>query len=160
MCRRYLPQEVKGKIINISNSAIQDKRKLRGYGGKLRIVYPAAARESKGFFMLKEALDELWAEGVRDFELDVYSEPRNVSGYMKVMGAYSTGDLDIIYEHADLCALLTKYGHQSNFWQRLELEMSHKDLEIDHYLGMLKHCPFKSHMERSKRTGKLIRIYD
>ena len=52
--------------------------------------------------MLKEALDELWAEGVRDFELDVYSEPRNVSGYMKVMGAYSAGELDIIYEHADL----------------------------------------------------------
>ncbi|MBR2191340.1 MAG: glycosyltransferase, partial [Eubacterium sp.] len=100
--RRYLPPETKGKIINISNSEIQDKRKLRGYGGKLRIVYPAAARESKGFFMLKDALDELWAEGVRDFELDVYSEPRNVSGYMKVMGAYSAGDLDIIYEHADL----------------------------------------------------------
>ena len=67
---------------------------------------------------------------------------------------------EMVYEHASLNALLLKYGHQSNFWQRLELEMSHKDLEIDHYLVMLKRCPFKSHMERSKRTGKLIRVYD
>ena len=100
--RRYLPPETKGKVINISNSDIKDKRKIRGYGGKLRIAFPAAARDIKGYFMLKEALDELWAEGIRDFELDVYSEPRNVSGYMKVLGAYKPSQIDQVYENADL----------------------------------------------------------
>ena len=52
--------------------------------------------------MLKEALDELWAEGVRDFELHVHSNPRNVSGYMKVFGAYKPSEIDMIYENADL----------------------------------------------------------
>ncbi len=100
--KRYLPNDIKGKVINISNSEIKDKRKLRGYGGKLRIAYPAPARESKGFFMLKEALDELWAEGVRDFELDVYNETKNVSGYMKVLGKFSPNEIDQVYENADL----------------------------------------------------------
>ena len=100
--KRYLPNDIKGKVINISNSGIKDKRKLRGYGGILRIAYPAAARESKGFFMLKEALDELWAEGVRDFELDVYNETRNVSDYMRILGAYNPNHLDQVYEKTDL----------------------------------------------------------
>lgn len=100
--KRYMPNDIRGKVINISNSAIKDKRKLRGYGGKLRIAYPGPARESKGFFMLKDALDELWAEGVRDFELDVYNETRNVSGYMKVFGPYSQNEMDGVYENADL----------------------------------------------------------
>ncbi len=100
--KRYLPMEIKSKVINISNSGIEDKRKLRGYGGKLRIAYPSAARESKGFFMLKEVLDELWADGVRDFELQVYSKPRNVSGYMKVFGYFESSQIDQVYENADL----------------------------------------------------------
>ena len=100
--RRYLPQEVRGKVINISNSQIEDKRKLRKYGGKLSIAYLGAARESKGFFMLKEALDELWAEGVRNFELDIYGETRNVSGYMRVHKAFPDSAIDSVYESADL----------------------------------------------------------
>ena len=100
--KRYLPMETKGKVINISNSEISDKRKIRSYGPKLRIAYPSAARESKGFFMLKEALDELWADGIRNFELHIYSNPRNVSGYMKVFGHYAPGQLDQVYENADL----------------------------------------------------------
>ena len=100
--KRYLPTDIQGKVINISNSGITDKRKLRGYAGNLRIVYPSVPREIKGFFMLKEALDELWAEGVRDFELHVHSYPRNVSGYMKVYGSYKPSEIDQIYENADL----------------------------------------------------------
>ena len=100
--KRYLSTDIKSKVINISNSAIQDKRKLRGYAGKLKIAFPSAPREIKGFFMLKEALDELWAEGERDFELHVHSTPRNVSGYMKVYGPYNANELDLIYENADL----------------------------------------------------------
>ena len=100
--KRYLPADIKTRVINISNSGIQDKRKLRGYAGKLKIAFPSAPREIKGFFMLKEALDELWAEGERDFELHVHSTPRNVSGYMKVYGPYNANELDLIYENADL----------------------------------------------------------
>lgn len=102
--RKYLPPETKGKVINISNSQIEDKRKLRNYGGRIRIAYLGAARESKGFFMLKEALDELWAEGVRDFELDVYCETRNVSGYMNIRGPFPAKAIDQVYERADLLA--------------------------------------------------------
>ena len=53
--KKYLPMETKGKVINISNSEIEDKRKLRGFGPKIRIVYPAPAKDSKGFYMLKDA---------------------------------------------------------------------------------------------------------
>ncbi len=100
--KRYLPSDTKCRVINISNSGIIDKRKLRGYGGKLRIAYPSQPREIKGYFVLKEALDELWAEGIRYFELHVHSNPRNVSEYMKIYGAYKSNELDQIYENADL----------------------------------------------------------
>ena len=67
---------------------------------------------------------------------------------------------EMVYEGASLYSLLLKYGHQSNFWQRLDLEMCHKNLEIDHYLGILRHSVFKSHMERSEHTGKLFRVFE
>ncbi len=100
--KRYLPADTKSKVINISNSGITDKRKIRGFGPTLRIAYTSPAKESKGFFMLKEALDELWADGVRNFELHVHSDTRNVSGYMKVFGPYAPSDLSQIYENTDL----------------------------------------------------------
>ena len=145
--RRYLPPETKGKVINISNSQIEDKRKIRNYGGRLKITYLAAARESKGFFMLKEALDDLWAEGVRDFQLDIYSETRNVSGYMNVHGAFPDGAIDQVYERADLLVAPSLWYETYGFTvlealcygvpSLVTTRVGAKDLLKDGHLGMI-----------------------
>lgn len=68
--------------------------------------------------------------------------------------------ITMVEEHNSLNSLLVKYGHQKYFWTKLDIIMCKKGLEVDHYTGSFKPCLFPSHMERSKRTGKLIRVFD
>ena len=65
----------------------------------------------------------------------------------------------MVEENKSLSDLIVKYGHQKYFWTKLDIIMCKKGLEIDHCAGYFKACPFPSHMERSKNTGKLIRIF-
>ena len=63
-------------------------------------------------------------------------------------------------EHKSLNSLIVKYGHQKNFWTKLDIVLCKKGLELDHCTGYFKPCLFPSHMERSRNTGKLIRVFD
>lgn len=66
----------------------------------------------------------------------------------------------MVEEHESLNKLIMKYGHQKYFWTKLDIIMCKKGLEVDHCTGCFKPCLFPSHMERNKRTGKLIRVFD
>lgn len=68
--------------------------------------------------------------------------------------------ITMVKEHGSLNSLIVKYGHQKYFWTKLDIIMCKKGLEIDHYTESFKPCLFPSHMERSKNTGKLIRVFD
>lgn len=68
--------------------------------------------------------------------------------------------ITMVAEHKSLNELIMKYGHQKYFWTMLDIIMCKKGLEIDHCTGYFKPCLFPSHMERSRNTGKLIRVFD
>lgn len=68
--------------------------------------------------------------------------------------------ITMVEEHNSLNSLIVKYGHQKYFWTKMDIIMCKKGLEIDHCTGSFKSCLFPSHMERSTRTGKLIRVFD
>lgn len=68
--------------------------------------------------------------------------------------------ITMVEERKSLNSLIVKYGHQKYFWTKLDIIMCKKGLEIDHCTGSFKSCLFPSHMERSKNTGKLIRVFD
>ena len=100
--RRFMPDIIKGKVINITHSNIQDKRKEKTFEGKLKLVYLAPAKPFKGYAIMKQALDELWDEGVRDFQLDLYNGAGSLSEYMKLHESFEYSELESIFDKSDI----------------------------------------------------------
>lgn len=94
------------KVISISHKDILDHRKDTDWvpnSEKLRITYLAATKPFKGYFILKKALDELWNEGNKSFELNIYCPINTVSEYMNVYPkGFNQSDLKMIFDRTDV----------------------------------------------------------
>jgi len=95
-------QPKKSQVINITHSGIHDYRKKKYFSGKLKITYLAPTKPFKGFDILKSSLDELWDEGFKDFELNIFSLPNDTSPYMNVQNGYQYSELESIFNRTDL----------------------------------------------------------
>lgn len=90
------------KVISITHSDIADHRKSRNYDSRFfRIRYLGAQSAAKGFYILKDALDELWKEQ-QNFRLDIHFSPTAISDYMKVHDRYNYEDLESIFDDTDV----------------------------------------------------------
>lgn len=73
------------RMINITHRDIADRRFGEHHDCEvLRIVYLAPPKPFKGYGVLKKALDELWEQGKRDFELHLFYPLANPAPYMRV----------------------------------------------------------------------------
>ena len=89
-------------IVSITHSDIKDNRKRKTFSNeKLRIRYLGPQSRAKGFFLLKEALDELW-DKQQSFCLDVHFTPTEMSPYIKVHDRYTYSDLEDIFDNTDI----------------------------------------------------------
>ncbi|OPJ65364.1 glycosyltransferase [Clostridium chromiireducens] len=99
--RYFIPKD--GRVVNITHKGIADNRKKKKFNhGKLKITYLAPAKPYKGFSVLKQALDELWDEGNRNFELNMYSVTNKISPYMEIQDGYNYEELESIFDKTDL----------------------------------------------------------
>ena len=74
--RKYLGKDISGKTINIATPAIYDRRRMSVVNDeKIILGYVASIREYKGFPLLKKVLVNLYKEGVRNWELQVWGNP-------------------------------------------------------------------------------------
>lgn len=88
--------------VSITHSDIKDNRKRKTFfNEKLRIHYLGPQSRAKGFFLLKEALDELW-DKQQSFCLDVHFTPTEMSPYIKVHNKYTYSDLEDIFDNTDI----------------------------------------------------------
>lgn len=104
--RRYLTP-AKAVVMPVMHSGISDcRRSIRRSGNPvLRIAMLAPAKPFKGFQVLKRALDELWENGQRNFELRMYSPVKDPSPYMKVReGGFRSEELTDIFSDTDVLA--------------------------------------------------------
>lgn len=86
----------------ITHSDIKDYRRVRKYSDKgLRIRYLGPQGGSKGFFLLKSALDKLWNKQ-QNFCLDVHFAPIEMSPYIKSHDRYSYDELKSIFDSTDI----------------------------------------------------------
>lgn len=95
--------EVKNEcVISITHSDITDNRKIKTFSNNiLRIRYLGPNGEGKGFYLLKEALDQLWSQR-QDFCLDVHFIPTEQSPYIQSHDRYSYEDLKEIFDNTDV----------------------------------------------------------
>lgn len=100
-CRYFMPND--SRVIPITHRELDQIRRLpKKKSDKTRILCLAPAKPFKGFNILKAALDELWEEGKRNFELTIYGATPCRSPYMLVKeDGYRYSDLPEIFADTD-----------------------------------------------------------
>ena len=79
------------EVISISHKNISDNRKNKHIeNNKIRFTFLASTKPYKGFYILKEALDEIYNEKIYEFELNVYSNV-NEKYRSEYMNVYENG---------------------------------------------------------------------
>lgn len=90
------------QVITITHGDIRDHRKIKKIThNKLRIRYLGPASKAKGYFLLKEALDELWKKQ-QNFCLDIHFTPPQMEPYINVHERYNYNELKEIFEETDV----------------------------------------------------------
>lgn len=95
----------KTKFLSITNSKVKDKRKIKQYEAnqKLRLTYLGGATEAKGYFFLRDVLDQLVSEGENDFLLNVYVSVADGRSYLQIHEPYvNEKEMDIVYNNTDI----------------------------------------------------------
>lgn len=101
--KRYInPKE--SVVVSITHKDIMDNRNNPHVDStKLRILFLAPAKPYKGFEVLKNALDELWNKGMKNFELRVFSPVAAASPYMVIKkDGFSHVELSDIFANVDV----------------------------------------------------------
>ncbi|MGM9984637.1 MAG: glycosyltransferase [Fibrobacter intestinalis] len=94
------------KVISITHKNIQDNRRLaleKKTSVNLRLTYLGSVVSYKGFFVLKQALDELWENGFKNFELRLFGGINKQAPYMRCEGEkYDYRELKNIFKNTDI----------------------------------------------------------
>lgn len=90
------------RIINITHADISDKRQIKKFEGNLKITYLGATEEYKGYKLVRDVLDDLYYNGNKKFELNVYSYINDRIEYINVNDRYTYDQLSIIFNNSDL----------------------------------------------------------
>lgn len=91
----------KNKVISITHKDVTDNRKRRKFNDHIRFTYLGPQSGAKGYFILKDALDELWKEN-KNFELNIYFEPIAQSPYMIPHNRYRYSELGEVMNNTDM----------------------------------------------------------
>ncbi len=89
-------------VIPITHAQIEDNRRPRLYDSKmLNLIFIGSTSIYKGFQMLRDVLSELYDEGERDWQLDVWGATgRSDCPLIRYNGYYAPSELSSIY-HVD-----------------------------------------------------------
>ena len=89
-----------GIVIPITHAGIKDNRRLRPYGEIVDLLYMGPVSLSKGYYLLRDALDKLNSTSIR-FRLHIFVDSLIESDYIINHGRYSYNELDAILNDAD-----------------------------------------------------------
>lgn len=100
--RYFTPQD--GRVLSITHKNISDNRTItRKASQKLRLLYLAPSKPFKGYTVLIEALNQLWENGHKNFELKVYNAVPEHKEYMHIITSGFTYDkLSKIFADTDV----------------------------------------------------------
>ena len=101
--RRYLEPK-SSEVISITHRDIKDHRKIKDFNHEnLRLTYLGPAKPFKGFHFLIQVLDDLWKQGVQNFELHIYTATNVERPYITHrQDGYPYSQLEEIFDHTDL----------------------------------------------------------
>jgi len=88
-------------IIPVTHSDIADNFTQKYFSDELKITYLGPNSAGKGYPVLKQALDQLWDEGMK-FVLNIFFEPGEKAEYLKIRERYCYSQLKNIFEDTDI----------------------------------------------------------
>lgn len=98
--KRYIiPKD--SRIVPITHQGIKIHSRKKVYTGKKVILFLAPAKPFKGWNVLKEACDQLWAEG-ENIELRIYSPVLKTEPYMLIKDGFIHSELEQMMNEADI----------------------------------------------------------
>lgn len=114
--RKFIPEAIQGKVINISHGDIEDNRRIKVFPKEeLRITYLAPAKNFKGYGIMKQALDEIWIEGNKNFHLTMYNEANISVPYITVNPRFEYKELVNIFENTDVLIMPSVWNETFGF---------------------------------------------
>lgn len=114
--RKFIPEAIQGKVINISHGDIEDNRRIKVFPKEeLRIAYLAPAKNFKGYGIMKQALDEIWIEGNKNFHLTMYNEANISVPYITVNPRFEYKELVNIFENTDVLIMPSVWNETFGF---------------------------------------------
>jgi len=101
--RRYFEPK-SSQVISITHRDIKDQRKIKDFDHEnLRLTYLGPAKPFKGFQFLLQVLDELWEQGVQNFELHIYAATGEERPYITHrQDGYPYSQQEEIFDDTDL----------------------------------------------------------
>jgi glycosyltransferase involved in cell wall biosynthesis len=97
----YFPIQKSG-VISISHGDIHDNKKIRNYHHScFTISYLGPIKEFKGYFLIVSALRHLWANGQRNFRLQIFGDSSDKDFFIIHNKKYSYSELPLIFDHTD-----------------------------------------------------------
>ena len=91
-----------GVLIPISHKDVVDKRREKTFSDKeLRITYMGQQSGAKGYFILKDAMDQVYSQA-EHARLNIFFEPMESAPYLNVHGRFAYCDLEKIFERTDV----------------------------------------------------------
>ena len=92
------------EVITISNKNIKDNRNNKKIESeKIRFTFLASTKPYKGFYLLKQVLDEIYVKKPYEFELNVYGDVTEKSEYMNIYeNGFSHKDFSQIFSKTDI----------------------------------------------------------
>lgn len=99
---RYFTPE-NSSVIPISHRGIEDNRIIKAFDSDdLRISFLSPFKPFKGSVIIKDALDEIWAQEKHNFSLRIIEHIESPSPYMIIQDGYEYDELKKIFEETDL----------------------------------------------------------
>ncbi len=94
----------KYEVVSITHKDISDNRNNKYIkSNKIRFTFLASTKPYKGFYLLKDVLDEIYKEKKDDFELNVYGNVTDKSKYMIIHeNGFNQNDLPEIFSKTDI----------------------------------------------------------
>lgn len=104
-------------IVSITHRDIRDHRHLKDFNHvKLKITYLGPAKPFKGFQFLICILDKMWDEGIRNFELHLYTETLVSRPYIShKQNGYPYSQLKEIFDSTDLLIVPSQWYETFGF---------------------------------------------
>lgn len=104
--KSYLPEIKRSKVIPITHGGIKDRRKIKQFGGIVRLTHIGGIMPHKGLPILLDVLEDLYQSGYRNWQLNIWGsevEPIFSDALpIKSNGIYSQDQLKLIYDSTDL----------------------------------------------------------